>query len=114
MGDFVFVVIDVFENGYGDMILLCDKVKCFVLWLLLEKVFDNNEFVIGMIIGKVKGGMIVMVNGICVFLLGLLVDMCLVKDMILYEGKMFEFCVIKFDCKCNNVVLLCCVVIEVI
>lgn len=33
-----------------------------------------------------KGGFIVELNGVCVFLLGLLVDVCLVCDFLNFEG----------------------------
>lgn len=79
---------------------------------MLEKVYEDVEIVIGVINGKVKGGFIVELNGICVFLSGFLVDVCLVCDILYLEGKEFEFKVIKLDQKCNNVVVFCCVVIE--
>jgi len=47
----------------------------------------------------------VMVNGIRAFLPGSLVDMRPVKDTTPYEGKEFEFKVIKLDRRRNNVVL---------
>ena len=58
-----------------------------------------------MITGKVKGGLTVMVNGIRAFLPGSLVDTRPVKDTTPYEGKEFEFKVIKLDRKRNNVVV---------
>ena len=59
----------------------------------------------GVITGKVKGGLTVMVNGIRAFLPGSLVDMRPVKDTTPYEGKTMEFKVIKLDRKRNNVVV---------
>lgn len=113
VGDEVYVVLDVVEDGFGEIKLFCEKVKCVESWIVLEVVFVVDEVVKGVINGKVKGGFIVDVNGICVFLLGLLVDVCLVCDIIYLEGKEFEFKVIKFDQKCNNVVVFCCSVLEV-
>ena len=59
----------------------------------------------GVITGKVKGGLTVMINGIRAFLPGSLVDMRPVKDTTPYEGKTMEFKVIKLDRKRNNVVV---------
>ncbi|HSW32254.1 MAG TPA: 30S ribosomal protein S1, partial [Steroidobacteraceae bacterium] len=59
----------------------------------------------GVVSGKVKGGLTVMVNGIRAFLPGSLVDTRPVKDTTPYEGKTLEFKVIKLDRKRNNVVL---------
>jgi small subunit ribosomal protein S1 len=59
----------------------------------------------GLVNGKVKGGLTVMVNGIRAFLPGSLVDIRPVKDTNPYEGKEMEFKVIKLDRKRNNVVV---------
>ena len=59
----------------------------------------------GVISGKVKGGLTVMVNGIRAFLPGSLVDIRPVKDTTPFEGKTMEFKVIKLDRKRNNVVV---------
>lgn len=88
---------DVVEDGFGEILLFCEKVKCYEVWIMLEKVYEDVEIVIGVINGKVKGGFIVELNGICVFLLGFLVDVCLVCDILYLEGKEFEFKVIKLD-----------------
>jgi small subunit ribosomal protein S1 len=61
--------------------------------------------VTGLISGKVKGGLTVMVNGIRAFLPGSLVDVRPVKDTTPYENKNMEFKVIKLDRKRNNVVV---------
>jgi small subunit ribosomal protein S1 len=59
----------------------------------------------GLVTGKVKGGLTVMVNGIRAFLPGSLVDTRPVKDTTPFEGKEYEFKVIKLDRKRNNVVV---------
>src|SRR6478609_219693 len=105
VGDFVSVAIDAIENGYGDTILSRDKAKRLASWMALEKALEAGEKVQGVITGKVKGGMTVMVNGIRAFLPGSLVDTRPVKDTTPYEGKTLEFRVIKLDRKRNNVVL---------
>lgn len=87
--------------------------KCYEVWVELEKVYEDKVIIKGVINGKVKGGFIVEVNSVCVFFFGFFVDVCLVCDIMYFEGKEFEFKVIKFDVKCNNVVVFCCVVIEV-
>lgn len=104
-GDFVSVAIDALENGYGDTILSRDKAKRLASWMNLEKALEQAEIVTGTVTGKVKGGLIVMVNGIRAFLPGSLVDTRPIKDTSPYEGKTMEFKVIKLDRKRNNVVL---------
>jgi len=102
-GDFVSVAIESVENGYGDTILSRDKAKRLAAWMNLEQALESGELVTGTVTGKVKGGLTVMTNGIRAFLPGSLVDTRPVKDTTPYEGKTFEFKVIKLDRKRNNV-----------
>lgn len=104
-GDFVSVAIESVENGYGDTILSRDKAKRLAAWMNLEQALESGELVTGTVTGKVKGGLTVMTNGIRAFLPGSLVDTRPVKDTTPYEGKIFEFKVIKLDRKRNNVVV---------
>ncbi|MBI3376479.1 MAG: 30S ribosomal protein S1 [Betaproteobacteria bacterium] len=104
-GDFVAVSIEALEDGFGETRLSREKAKRLAAWLDLEKALDKGEKVEGMITGKVKGGLTVMVNGIRAFLPGSLVDLRPVKDTSPYEGKQMEFKVIKLDRKRNNVVV---------
>lgn len=104
-GDFISVAIESVENGYGDTILSRDKAKRLAAWMNLEQALESGELVTGTVTGKVKGGLTVMTNGIRAFLPGSLVDIRPVKDTTPYEGKTFEFKVIKLDRKRNNVVV---------
>ena len=104
-GDFISVAIESVENGYGDTILSRDKAKRLAAWMNHEQALESGELVTGTVTGKVKGGLTVMTNGIRAFLPGSLVDTRPVKDTTPYEGKTFEFKVIKLDRKRNNVVV---------
>ena len=104
-GDFISVAIESVEIGYGDTILSRDKAKRLAAWMNLEQALESGELVTGTVTGKVKGGLTVMTNGIRAFLPGSLVDTRPVKDTTPYEGKTFEFKVIKLDRKRNNVVV---------
>jgi small subunit ribosomal protein S1 len=74
-------------------------------WHDLESAMEQGTIVSGLVTGKVKGGLTVMVNGIRAFLPGSLVDIRPVKDTTPYENKALEFKVIKLDRKRNNVVV---------
>jgi len=104
-GDFISVAIESLEDGYGETRLSRDKAKRLAAWLELEEALEKGNVVQGMITGKVKGGLTVMVNGIRAFLPGSLVDIRPVKDTTPYENKQMEFKVIKLDRKRNNVVV---------
>ncbi|MHB1618517.1 MAG: 30S ribosomal protein S1 [Sulfuricella sp.] len=104
-GDFVKVAIEMLEDGYGSTKLSREKAKRVAAWLDLEAAMEQGTLVSGMVNGKVKGGLTVMVNGIRAFLPGSLVDIRPVKDTTPYENKEMEFKVIKLDRKRNNVVV---------
>ncbi len=105
VGDFVHVAIDALEDGYGETRLSREKAKRIAAWNDLERALNEGTLVKGLISGRVKGGLTVMTNSIRAFLPGSLVDMRPVKDTSPYEGKEFEFKVIKLDRKRNNVVV---------
>jgi small subunit ribosomal protein S1 len=104
-GDFVQVAIDALEDGFGETRLSRDKAKRLAAWMDLEQALEKGTLVQGLINGKVKGGLTVMVNGIRAFLPGSLVDIRPVKDTAPFENKVMEFKVIKLDRKRNNVVV---------
>ncbi|AVZ80747.1 30S ribosomal protein S1 [Zoogloeaceae bacteirum Par-f-2] len=105
VGDFIHVAIEALEDGYGETRLSREKAKRIAAWNDLEKALNEGALVKGVITGRVKGGLTVMTNSIRAFLPGSLVDMRPVKDTTPYEGKEFEFKVIKLDRKRNNVVV---------
>jgi small subunit ribosomal protein S1 len=104
-GDFVQVAIEMLEDGYGATRLSREKAKRIAAWNDLDQAMNDSVLVKGLITGKVKGGLTVMVNGIRAFLPGSLVDTRPVKDTTPFEGKEYEFKVIKLDRKRNNVVV---------
>ncbi|QSX35220.1 30S ribosomal protein S1 [Shewanella avicenniae] len=105
VGDEVDVALDSVEDGFGETQLSREKAKRHEAWIVLEKAYEDNETVIGVINGKVKGGFTVELNGIRAFLPGSLVDVRPVRDTAHLENKELEFKVIKLDQKRNNVVV---------
>ena len=105
VGDFVTVTIESVENGFGETKLSREKAKRAADWLAFEEAMESGEILSGVINGKVKGGLTVMINSIRAFLPGSLVDVRPVKDTSHFEGKEVEFKVIKLDRKRNNVVV---------
>ncbi len=104
-GDFVQVAIESLEDGFGSTKLSRDRAKRLAAWLDLEAAMNEGRIVSGLVAGKVKGGLTVLMNGLRAFLPGSLVDMRPVKDTTPYENKELEFKVIKLDRKRNNVVV---------
>ncbi|MBO7555378.1 MAG: 30S ribosomal protein S1, partial [Neisseriaceae bacterium] len=105
VGDFVTVTIESVENGFGETKLSREKAKRAQDWVALEEACESGEILSGLISGKVKGGLTVLINSIRAFLPGSLIDVRPIKDTSAYEGKEIEFKVIKLDKKRNNVVV---------
>jgi small subunit ribosomal protein S1 len=105
VGDTVEVALDALEDGNGETLLSREKAKRQESWRRLLKSHENNETVVGLISGKVKGGFTVEIGTIRAFLPGSLVDIRPVRDPSYLEGKELEFKVIKMDAKRNNIVV---------
>jgi len=73
VGDTVEVALDALEDGNGETLLSREKAKRQESWRRLLKSHENNETVIGLISGKVKGGFTVEIGTIRAFLPGSLV-----------------------------------------
>ena len=105
IGDITQVSLEAVEDGFGETKLSREKAKRAESWIELEKAFEADEMVMGIINGKVKGGFTVELKNIRAFLPGSLVDVRPVRDTAHLEGKELEFKVIKLDAKRNNVVV---------
>ena len=105
VGDETQVSLEAVEDGFGETKLSREKAKRAESWKELEKAFEADEMVMGIINGKVKGGFTVDLKNIRAFLPGSLVDVRPVRDTAHLEGKELEFKVIKLDAKRNNVVV---------
>ena len=105
VGDRIEVALEAIEDGFGETRLSRQKAKHARAWETLEKAFEDQDTVSGLISGKVKGGFTVDIGEIRAFLPGSLVDVRPVRDAAYLEGKELEFKVIKLDRRRNNVVV---------
>ncbi|EXJ11664.1 30S ribosomal protein S1 [Nitrincola nitratireducens] len=105
VGDVVKVALEALEDGFGTTLLSREKAKRAESWQVLEKAFTEQETVTGYIIGKVRGGLTVDINGINAFLPGSLVDVRPLRDTAHLEGQELEFKLVKLDAPTNNIVV---------
>ena len=104
VGDECEVLLEKIENHNGECILSRSKAKSKEIWKEIEKSFENNEQVEGVILGKVKGGLSVDI-GISAFLPGSQVDTRPVRDVSHLLNTPMRFQVLKMDAKKSNVVV---------
>ena len=105
VGDVVDVVLKAVDDGFGETVVSRSDANRNDAWIVLEKAYDEQATVLGLVNGKVKGGFTVELNGVRAFLPGSLVDTRPVRDADHLLGKELEFKVIKLDQKRNNVVV---------
>ncbi|MEQ8205421.1 MAG: S1 RNA-binding domain-containing protein, partial [Woeseia sp.] len=70
VGDEIEVALDAVEDGFGETKLSREKAIRARTWTQLEKAFEKNEVVIGIINGRVKGGFTVEIDNVRAFLPG--------------------------------------------
>src|SRR5439155_3207397 len=81
VGDTVEVYLERIENALGEAVLSRDKARREESWGKLEKAFQNNEKVSGVIFNQVKGGFTVDLDGAVAFLPRSQVDIRPIRDV---------------------------------
>ncbi len=104
-GDEVEVFLERIENKNGEAMLSREKAKREEAWVELEKAFEKNERVTGVIFGRVKGGFTVDLSGAVAFLPGSQVDIRPVRDVGPLMGSPQPFQILKMDRSRGNIVV---------
>jgi len=105
VGDEVEVYVDRVENALGEAILSRDKARREEAWDHLEKAYEKDEHVEGVIFGRVKGGFTVDLNGAVAFLPGSQVDIRPVRDITPLLNIPQPFEILKMDRRRGNIVV---------
>ncbi|SEA64824.1 30S ribosomal protein S1 [Marinobacterium iners] len=105
VGDEVRVALEALEDGFGSTVLSRERAKRAESWGVLEQAYEAGESVHGHIVGRVRGGLTVEVNGLNAFLPGSLVDIRPLRDTSHLEGQELEFRIVKLDQRSNNLVV---------
>ncbi|MEW6333993.1 MAG: 30S ribosomal protein S1 [Thermodesulfobacteriota bacterium] len=103
VGDEIEVLVDRRDQD-GNLILSRDKAAKIKIWDDVKLACEKNTPISGTVVERVKGGLSVDI-GIPAFLPGSQVDIRPVRDLDRYVGQTFQFNVLKYDRKRNNVVL---------
>ena len=105
VGDEVEVYLERMENALGEAVLSRDKARREESWTRLEKKFEGNEKVEGVIFNKVKGGFTVDLDGAVAFLPGSQVDIRPVRDIGPLMHQVQPFQILKMDRRRGNIVV---------
>jgi small subunit ribosomal protein S1 len=105
VGDQVEVFLDRIENALGEAVLSRDKARREESWGKLEKAFNNNEKVHGVIFNQVKGGFTVDLDGAVAFLPRSQVDIRPIRDVSPLMNNQQPFQILKMDRRRGNIVV---------
>src|SRR5438105_4120093 len=105
VGDTVEVFLDRIENALGEAVLSRDKARREESWGKLEKAFQNNEKVNGVIFNQVKGGFTVDLDGAVAFLPRSQVDIRPIRDVAPLMNNSQPFQILKMDRRRGNIVV---------
>jgi small subunit ribosomal protein S1 len=104
-GDLYDLYIERYEDKDGSMVLSREKARREESWTLLEKAFEVQTRVNGVIHGRVKGGFTVDLGGATAFLPGSQVDIRPVRDVGPLMGVSQPFQILKMDRARGNIVV---------
>src|SRR2546430_1643247 len=105
IGDTVDVYLDRFESAFGEAVLSRNKARSEESWGKLEKAFNNNEKVQGIIFNQVKGGFTVDLDGAVAFLPRSQVDIRPIRDVSPLMNQPQPFQILKMDRRRGNIVV---------
>ncbi|MGH6888171.1 MAG: 30S ribosomal protein S1 [Rhizomicrobium sp.] len=104
-GSEVEVYVERIENALGEAVLSRDKARREESWIRLEKAFNDQTRVTGVIFGRVKGGFTVDLDGAVAFLPGSQVDVRPMRDVgpLMNQPQLFQ--ILKMDRRRGNIVV---------
>jgi small subunit ribosomal protein S1 len=105
VGDEVEVYVERIENALGEAVISRDKARREESWVKLEKAFEAQERVNGVIFNQVKGGYTVDLDGAVAFLPRSQVDIRPVRDVTPLMGVSQPFQILKMDRRRGNIVV---------
>jgi len=104
-GDVVDVMLERLENKKGDLLISRDNARRYNNWNFLKHCLEDRTVIEGKVLGKVKGGYAVDVDGIIAFLPRSQVDTMLLSDDAFLINKIEKLLVLKIDDVRGNVVV---------
>ncbi len=112
VGEEMEVFLENVEDPNGQLILSRRRADFIRVWENVVEKFENNETISGTIVRRIKGGMVVTLNGVDAFLPGSQIDVKPIRDFDAYLGKDLDFKIVKVNHIRRNIVVSSRVLIE--
>lgn len=105
IGEKLEVFLEKIEDESGNTVLSKEKAEFLNRWKDLRNIHETGEIIKGHIIRRIKGGMVVDLDGVQAFLPGSQIDIRPVKDFDQYLNQEIDLRVVKFNEMRKNVVV---------
>jgi small subunit ribosomal protein S1 len=105
IGQTVDIVIESVEDEEGNLVLSKKRADFLKIWSKIMDAFDNEKIIVGKILKRIKGGMVVDLMGIEAFLPGSQIDIRPVRDFDAFVGQTMDFKIVKVNIPTENVVV---------
>ena len=112
VGEELEVFLENVEDPNGQLILSRRRADFIRVWENVVEKFEKNETIKGVIVRRIKGGMVVSLNGVDAFLPGSQIDVKPIRDFDSYLGREMEFKIVKVNHARRNIVVSSRVLIE--
>jgi 4-hydroxy-3-methylbut-2-enyl diphosphate reductase len=105
VGDEINVFVVKIDDGEGNVVLSAKRANDFKNWDEIEVMFNNKDRVECKVLNNIKGGLLILVNGINGFMPASQVSTSFVSDLSVYKGKTLIAKIIDFDKEKRRVIL---------
>jgi len=105
VGDDVEVVLESVEDKDGNLVLSKQRADFLRIWDRVINAYEKGDILVGKIIKRIKGGMVVDLMGMEAFLPGSQIDIRPIRDFDVFVGQNMEFKVVKVNIPTENVVV---------
>ncbi len=112
VGDEIDILLDKMEDNDGQLRLSKEKADFARIWDVVVQKHEDNELVEGKCVRRIKGGMVVDLQGLDAFLPGSQIDVKPVRDFDSLLGSTMEFKIVKVNHLRKNIVISRRVIIE--
>jgi small subunit ribosomal protein S1 len=105
IGDDLSVLLDEIEDESGMVVLSKEKADELIRWNAVVEKYEQGSVTKGTVKSRVRGGLIVDVDGVEAFLPGSQIDVTPVRNPDSYLGQTYDFKVIKMSSERKNIIL---------
>jgi small subunit ribosomal protein S1 len=112
IGDEIEVFLENLEDPNGQLILSRKRADFIRVWEKVVEKYEKDESIMGTITRRIKGGMVVNLNGVDAFLPGSQIDVKPIRDFDEYLGREMEFKIVKVNHARRNIVVSSRILIE--